>query len=47
MIDLPHVPPSRPACRALESGVSCAGARRVAALSAAESPLALPELVAT
>jgi hypothetical protein len=45
MIALLYVRPSRPACRALVSGVSCAGAQRVAALLAAESSLALPELV--
>jgi hypothetical protein len=46
MTALPHVPSSRPARRALVPGVSCAGARRVAALPAAESSSALPELVA-
>jgi hypothetical protein len=48
MTRLPPVcaPAPRPACRALVSGVSCTGARRVAALFAAESLLVLPELVA-
>jgi hypothetical protein len=40
-----HVPPP-PACRALVSGVSGAGVRRVTVLFVAKSPLALSELVA-
>jgi hypothetical protein len=46
MIGRPHALPFRPACRALVPGVSCAGARCVAALFAAEWLLTFPELEA-